>query len=110
MLKNEPPIKMKTTSQNVLNLVAEYLADPNCRAELWIADCFTKGEVTKDERDEFLLIVLTTTWQRAFEKFTRRDREIRLRELTTWDRPRSGNELEHAAKVRALENLTSNQK
>lgn len=89
-------------TKNVLNLVGEYLADPNCRPELWIGDCLKNNEVTTEERDEFLLMVLTTTWQLAFQKFTPSQRIERLRELLTWDRPRAGNEFEHAAKVSAL--------
>lgn len=97
---------MKTTINKVLDLVAEYLADRNCRADLWIKDCLKNGEVTKEEADEFLLTVLTTTWQEAYSMRTRSERALRLDELLTWDKPRAGNELEHAAKVKALQNLS----
>jgi len=90
----------------VLNLVAEYEADRNCRADLWISDCLNKGEVTVQESNEFLFIVLTNTWQRSFDsQMNINEQESRLRELLSWDKPRNGNEIEHAAKVKALQNL-----
>lgn len=98
-------ITMKTN--NVLELVAEYQADPNCRADLWINDCLQNGEVTKDERNEFLLVVMINTWQRAFSKYSHADRVTRLRELLTWDKPRQDNDIEHTAKIKALQNLTT---
>lgn len=101
-LKFSNPVKSR-----VSNLVAEYEADPNCRADLWISDCLQKGEVTKEERDEFLMTVLTNTWQRAFARYSHIDREARLRELLTWDKPCNGNDIEHTAKVKALQNLQS---
>jgi hypothetical protein len=50
---------------------------------------------------------LVATWQRAF-KVTLRNKKaykIRLTELTTWDKARADNEIEHSAKIKALELL-----
>jgi hypothetical protein len=43
---------MKTTNPTVKQLVREYLADPNCRPELWI-----KGEANESDTKEFLSII-----------------------------------------------------
>lgn len=99
--------KTQTVMKNkVLDLVAEYQADPNCRADLWINDCLSHNEVTKDEANEFLMLVLINTWTRAFKKYSESARVERLRELLTWDKARPGGELEHTAKIKALQNLT----
>lgn len=44
-------------SQKVLDLVAEYKADPNCRAELWFNDLIRTNEATEEEVKQCLAIV-----------------------------------------------------
>lgn len=52
--------QIEKCSENVVQgLVMLYRADPNCWPDLWINDCLKQGEVTKEERDEFMSIVQT---------------------------------------------------
>lgn len=85
----------------VSDLVFEFERDRNCRADLWI----DKENVTPNERTEFLMTVLVNSWQRTFSTRTEQSNNQRLRELLTWDKPRGGNDLEHTAKVTALQNI-----
>jgi hypothetical protein len=95
------------TSQKVLDHVAEYEADRNCPADLWFNDLVRTNDLTKEEAAECMNIVLTNTYQRVYStNMTEEQREARLKELTTWDKPRFTNDIEHTAKVRALKNLS----
>ena len=48
---------------------------------------------------------LVDTWQRCYAGKGIVAKQFRLKELTTWDKPRKDNQLEHAAKIQALKNL-----
>ncbi len=50
---------------------------------------------------------LIKTWMRAYSVTlkAKKAKEARLNELRTWDKARSDNQLEHTAKIAALENL-----
>lgn len=94
-------------SQKVLDHVAEFEADRNCPANDWFNDLVRTNDLTKEEANDCMNIVLTNTYQRAYStNMTESQREVRLKELTTWDKPRFTNDIEHAAKVRALKNLS----
>lgn len=46
-------------SQKVLDLVAEYQADPNCRPDLWFNDLIRTNEATKEEVKQCIDIVIS---------------------------------------------------
>lgn len=95
------------TSQKILDHVAEYEADRNCPANDWFNDLVRTGDLTKVEADECSFIVLTNTYKKVYSTNLKEyQREDRLRQLLTWDKPRFTNDIEHAAKVQALKDLS----
>jgi len=96
------------TSQKVLDLVAEYQADPNCRPDLWFNDLIRTNEATKEEVEECLDIVMFESYKKIYSvNLTEEQHEIRLDELLTVDRRFSGTERERNAKIKALKYLSS---
>lgn len=96
-------------SQKVLEHVAEFEADRNCPADLWFNDLVRTNDLTKEEATECLSIVMVNTYKRVYSTtMNEPQREIRLKELTTWDKPRMGisQDIEHAAKIQALKILS----